>query len=236
MIKPYRLINSLELQQLSGQLFNVIQNWNNQYSLNPLSMELYLSPKDYCPSESISIKTPGSTLASLDSDYLNTLNHSLFGKDRLCFNPVSKELFLIFLQELLKVDECSITDEFCPVRDWLYPGSTTLVLQLTCDTRQIHILLHPDWVYQHLPKPHHKKNQSITLAEALSDQQVMLNLELDPITLPLQQLMNLAPGDVIATDQLINTPVSLMRHQQLVARADLGTSITYKSIMLRGIS
>ncbi|KTD35295.1 Surface presentation of antigens (SPOA) [Legionella moravica] len=236
MTKPFRLINSFELQELSRQLLGVINDWNTRYSLNPVTMELHLPPKECSPFEGYLIQDNASTLACIDVHYLSTLNQALFGKDSPCFNSVSEELFSVLIQQILKVDACTVDTKTCSVNKWFYRGSTSLLLRLTCNANQFTLVLHPDWVYQILPKWNSRSTKPIALEEALSDQQIKFTLELDPITLPLHQLMSLSSGDVIATDHPTCTPVSLTHNHQLIARAELGKSAEYKSISLKGAS
>ncbi|KTD51323.1 FliM/FliN family flagellar motor C-terminal domain-containing protein [Legionella quateirensis] len=236
MIKPFRLINSFELQELSRQCLRELQNWNTLYTLHPVTMELHVPTKEYSPNEGYSIKENDSTLACIDTHYLNVLNQALFGKDNPCFNSVSQELFSVLIHQLLKVNQCTIDSETSSTQDWFYRGSTSLLLRLACCTFQFTIILHPNWVYQNLPQRNSQRTQPVSLEEALANQTLALNLELHPLTLPLHQLITLSVGDVIATDHPISAPMSLTQNHQLVARADLGQSNHFKSIILKGSS
>ncbi|MBL7479145.1 FliM/FliN family flagellar motor C-terminal domain-containing protein [Legionella bononiensis] len=236
MIKPYRLINAFELQELSRQCLRALESWNSLYTLHPVTMDLHVPPKEYSPGEGYSIKENESTLACIETHYLTVLNQALFGKDTPCFNSVSQELFTVFIHQLLKVNECAIDSETCSTHGWFYRGSTSLLLRISCCTTEFTIILHPNWVYQNLPQPNNKGTQTVSLDEALADQRLALNLELYPLTLPLHQLITLSVGDVIATDHPISASMSLTQNHQLVARADLGQSDHFKSIILKGSS
>jgi hypothetical protein len=232
-MKPFRLINSSELAMITEHLTLVINQWNQRYSATPVTPTLTLPSKGYTINSTWLIQASGQHIAIVENDYLSSINHTLFGENNACFNATSNELFLKLLNQLFKTT-CEIThaDLFSP--GWIYPGSTCLRLTLTCQQSKIDLILNPDWVYQLLSPPKIANTNVYSLDEALTKQNVALNVELLPTRLPIKQLLNLQVGDVITTDHPITKPLTLTQNNHLVAAADLGQSTHYKSITLRG--
>lgn len=235
-MKPYRLINSLELQKLTGSIQELLAQWNDQYSLTPLTMELSLPPKDHIPKEQYLIVLDDIPLASINQDHLNILNLTLFGVDKPCFDAASQELMLLFINQLLQTDRCVLSEKSCSINDWFYRGSTSLLLNLHNAAHYFTLTLHPDWVYQNISDSQTLSNNLKSLDDALANHHLSLSLELDSIMLPLQQLAELKIGDVIATEHSIKTPIGLKQQDQVVAHAELGQSSHYKSIILKRFS
>ncbi len=96
----------------------------------------------------------------------------------------------------------------------------SLYLHLTHDELQLTLLLHPQWVYDQLPLGASHSNL-VNLDTALAEHAVNLELTLTNATLPLSQLMQLQPNDVVLTDHLITTPLQLKQEYQVVARGRL---------------
>ncbi|WP_298626870.1 FliM/FliN family flagellar motor C-terminal domain-containing protein [uncultured Legionella sp.] len=232
-MKPYRLINSHELKQLSLPIQELLDYWNSTYSLTPLTMELNLPPKEYFPEEQYLVSLDDTPLASINKNYIEVINQALFGINKPCLNAVSQELILILLNLILKTEHATIATESRSTQDWFYRGSTSLLLSLHTLTDHATIVLHPDWVYQNLPHSHTCPNDLKSLDDAVAKHRLSLSLELGSITLPLQQLVSLKAGDVIATDHPINSPLCLKQQDEVIAQAELGQSSQYKSIILK---
>lgn len=235
-MKPYRLINSLELVKLSLHVQPIVEQWSNDYCLMPLTMELFLPHKNYVPKEQFLITLANMPLASISQNYTEVLNQALFGVNKPCFNATSQELILTLLNLILKTEDVSLTAAPSSTQDWFYRGSTSLILNIHTATDHFTITLHPDWVYQNIPFLQATANNLKKLDDAVAYHNLALNLELTSITLPLHQLVSLKAGDVIATDHPISAPVHLKQQDQVVAQADLGQSSQYKSIILKRFS
>lgn len=235
-MKPYRLINSLELEKLSLHVQPILEHWKNNYCLMPLTMELFLPHKNYAPEEQFLITLDNMPLASISQNYTEVLNQVLFGVNKPCFNATSQELILILLNLILKTEHSTLAAASSSTQDWFYRGSTSLILNLHSATDHFTITLHPDWVYQNIPILQTTAKNLKRLDDAVANHNLALSLELTSITLPLHQLVSLKAGDVIATDHPIGAPVHLKQQDQVVAEADLGQSSHYKSIILKRFS
>ncbi|MFI4918190.1 MAG: FliM/FliN family flagellar motor C-terminal domain-containing protein [Legionellales bacterium] len=236
MIRPYRLINASELHALTVALEQALQQWNEEYSLFPITVQLSLPAKNAAWHHATAVQAHNGTLALIETNHLTLIKQALFGEQDPCFNPSGQMFFLILLQRLFKT-ECSMPSSNVSEspENWFYSGSTCLLLTLSCHTASAVLVLSPDWVYQQLPKNHATSSLN-TIDQALAEQKVTLNVELLPITLRLNQLMSLKAGDVIASDHLLSTPLRLTQEKQVVAHTELGLSAQHKSIILKRFS
>ena len=252
MMKPYRLINSQEMEELNQHFTQVIHDWNDEYALTPFDVYLAAPTKEYEVSQVLNIIANNQTVAIIEHHYLDLLNQILFGDNKPCFNSVSQELMLILLRKLFKLEQCSINEATAPIPNWFYKGSTCLLLTLKITPQlsplqdieplttkeeltlnKLTIILNPEWVYQSLAPNKTIKNNLDSLDEAIADRELTLNLELRPLSLPINQLINIQIGDVIATDHPITTALRLTQNEQLIAEAQLGQSSLHKSIVLK---
>lgn len=253
-MKPYRLVNSTELQQISQHCTAVLDEWNKYYSLNPISLSVSLPAKDglitlshsECSEGSPSIGAVsydrrslttfgmvGEPLLLMEGCHSTLMNHCLFGEDQPCFNSSSEALLLVLLNQLLSTEHTTLQANIATAQDWIYPGSTCLLLTLTCVSYQINLLLHPDWVYRFLPGIKTTANRLCSLNEVVAAEEVTLELTLIPMNLPLHQLMNMQIGDVLVSDHAIHSPVALAHQKQALAQTELGQFCHYKSIQLK---
>jgi len=237
MIKPFRLINTLEINTLTNHFSQVLQDWNDEYAMDSCTLQLTLPPENYSPANIVPLRSGNDSLAMIEEHYSEVMNHILFGEHKSCFNSVSQELLLILLNDLFKVDDC-IVDENIQKNppNWFYKGSTCLLLTLSTEQAGVTIIINPDWVYQTFPVGKSVSTNFSSLEEALGDQLLNINLELLPFHLPINQLINIQVGDVIATDHSLATPLSLMLESQVLAHVDLGQSAHHKSILLKRFS
>jgi flagellar motor switch/type III secretory pathway protein FliN len=243
MMRPYRLINFQEMNELKQHFSQVLQDWNHAYALTPFVCHLATLPKDYEVPQSLNIIADKQSLALIGEHYLALTNQILFGENKPCFNTASQELIRVLLSNLLKREQGTLNETKLPTPDWFYKGSTSLLLTLNNSTspntgeksalNTITIILSPDWVYQSLPPNKLRENSCASLDEALADRVLNLNLELDPLRLPINQLLNIQIGDVIATDHPIKSALRLTQNEQLIAEAELGKSAFHKSIVLK---
>lgn len=235
MMKPYRLINPFELKTLTARCQKVLSDWNATYGFYPLSITMTLLPKAFSLEDKLMISSDSKPLALIDSNYLSTFNFILFGSQASCFNASSEALADLLFHPLFKVQSCSIQKEAVP--DWCYEGSTSLLLNLEAQGNKISLVLNPDWVYQQLPAAKNKEKPLITQIEtAIEDESVSLNVELNPISLAVNELMDLQVGDVISLEHPLNTPLRLTERQTLIAHGELGLTNHHKSILLKRTS
>lgn len=235
MLKPFRFINSSERNELEQYFYRVVQEWNHEYSLIPFTINLAGPPPDLCIDASLTISNENQPLALIDKNYLSIINHVLFNQNAPCFDSLSQELFNRLLEQLFEIPRCTVqTTTNKPA--WFYPGTTCLTLTLSTDNSHLLLILNPDWVYQQLPQIKNIKNNMIHPDKSIEDQKITLNVELDSITLFLNQLLNLQKGDVIATDHQITSPMRLTFQEQLITHAELGQSLHHKSIILKRYS
>lgn len=232
-MKPYRLINSKELSDLLFSFTEKLKPWCDTYCCLPITLQVNPTPKTYVACENLSIKNNQDYLVALEKNPLSFLNQALFGRDSTSFNSTSESLFLKLINTLFEVETCALTNTQPPLHDWFYAGSTCLLLQLECQGEILNLFINPHWVYQHLPSPQTSKTALTPLDEALNHENLTLHLELKPLELPLNQLLNLQIGDVLSTDHFLAQPLNLVHQHHCVAQADLGQSNHYKSIILK---
>lgn len=233
MIKPYRLINSFELQQLNKHYSELIDSWTTEYCVHEMTVDLKIPPKNTLIEDVLIILSNNKPLAFIDKHYLSCINYSLFGEDHKDFNPCSSDIFSILINKLFGTEQMSIEEAAHPIPNWLYPGSTCLALTLTCNEQHVKLVLNPEWVYQQLPSLTSQKSVLNSFDKALETRTLRLNIELNPINISLNHLITLQVGDVLSTDHLIGDPVQVKQANQLIAHAELGQFSSQKSISLK---
>lgn len=231
-MKPYRLINASELQALNQHFSQVVADWNEEYALMPLSLQLSPTPKDYKVLKAQRLQEASDDLAMVAGDYLTVLNYALFNCDKPSFHATSQKLGLSLLSALCKSELCTLQQNTGEISDWFYAGSTSLLLSLSCAQSHFTLALNPNWVYQQLPK---KKTLVMldSLDEALAEHTVKLCLELLPSKLSVNHLADIQVGDVLSTTHPLSTPLRLICGNELLAQAELGYSAHHKSIVLK---
>jgi flagellar motor switch/type III secretory pathway protein FliN len=233
MMKPYRLINATEIQELHQHFSEVLEQWNEEYSVVPFRLELKAIPKNFSTTNTLMIQEYDNDLGLIDDHYLSTINHALFAEDKPCFNTASQKLLLRLLNSFFKTEECHEAQSIQEAPDWFYAGSTCLLLTLSCGQEYLTLILSPHWVYQQLPEPHVVKNQLDSLSDALAEHKVNLYLELTPSPLSVKNLAGIQVGDVLSTNHLLTAPLKLTRGKELIAHAELGHSSHHKSIVIK---
>ena len=234
-MKPYRLINSVELKLIQERLAQSLSAWNEQYSLHPLSLQVSIPDKDAQITQSGLISSGlYQTIACVEENDYSLMNYALFGEQDSCFNATSEALFLNLLTQLLHCAPCSISPKKREAVDWLYPGTTCLLITFHCDQKTLSCFLNPEWVYHLLNADKRKSHQPLhTLDEALAEQKLDLTVELDSITIPFKELMVLQIGDVLVTDHKLTQPLALIHEQKQLASSELGQLSNYKSVLLK---
>lgn len=236
-MKPYRLINTLELQELKTYIDKVLMQWNAAYSIAPLCAGNLEGCQETpaCADASL-VQQDDQVLALIDGNYTKTIIHAVFGEDKPCFNPIAQELFLLLMKQLFETDNCSIKTELFNKKNWLYPGSTCLKLTLNCFEESCIVILNPDWVYQQLPREKINTCTISNLDEALEAAAIPLQVELMPMQLSLEQLLKLQTGDIIACDHPISQALRLTENRKPIAQVHLGQTSDFKSIQLKRFS
>lgn len=237
-MNPYRLINASELLKLQNYFNQKIHHWNELYCMSPLDVHLTLPPKDYRVMDSNLVHVNDKPLAFVEKHYLIIIKKALFDTLGSCFDSISHELSINLFNHLFDMKQCQISPTIQKPAEWFYAGSTCLLLTLkgTHENKLSHgctIALNPDWVYQQLPQKETHSHSLDNFQEALTEQTVNLNVELMPSTLSFANITGLQVGDVLATDHPLSLGLRLTCGQKLLAQADLGQSLHYKSIILK---
>lgn len=232
-MKPYRLINTIELQTLQQHFSQIINDWNEAYCISPLHLNLSLVPKNYNLDEAYLIHDIDQDLGLITGDYLWIMNQALFANSHPSFHETSQELLLQLLSRLFQTNDCGLQYHKSQKPDWFYPGSTCLLATLSCDHDHFTLLMNPEWVYQQLPQVQNIKCPLNSLDEALAEQTVRFNLELEPSNLSVKNLANIQVGDILSTNHSLATPLRLMHGNELCSFAELGQSAQHKSIVLK---
>lgn len=240
--KPYRLINTQELNELQLAFEKKLQLWNEQYALSPLSCELTRNPTPpiqhtclmfYGNAHPIALLHSNSPLPLVGEGLGVRVNvraiikHHLFGNTADCFNTISDTLFITLINQLFDTPTSQLQIE-PNLDEWFYHGSPCLALTFNTIT----LYLHPQWVLNALPS--HTKTQNIitNLTDALDPQPIQLQVELNPVSLRLNDVIRLQVGDVIKTDHPITTPLQLKQNQHLICTVEIGETHSYKSVQL----
>ncbi len=228
--KPYRLINAQELNELQLAFEKNLQIWNEQYALFPLSCELTKNPTP--PTQTTCLMFYDNANAPLsivggEFEDRNIIKHHLFGDTSECFNTTSDALFIALINQLFDTQTLQLQTE-PNLDEWFYHGSPCLALRLNAIT----LYLHPQWVLNALPSYTKTQNPLINLTEAFDPQSIQLQVELNPASLRLNDVIHLQVGDVIKTDHPITTPLQLKQNQHLICTAEIGKTHSYKSIQL----
>lgn len=227
---PYRLINTTELRTLQEQMTHALQTWNQEYSRYPLSLKLCTPSGNHSANSTVTTDAP---FVIITPNHQQFINYTLFGQDHECFNTTGEALLRQLFAQLLHTDSVTIETNRSAAAHWNYAGSTCLQLELYCHEQYLHAWIHPDWVYHRLsqlqattPITHHIK-------ELINNHGITLDIELDPMMLPLQQLMHLHVGDVLISDHKHSAEIRVIHQNEPIAKAQLGQSQKLKSIQFK---
>lgn len=232
--KPYRLINSRELNELQQTFADNLNPWNEQYALLPLHCQLRNQFK--CPQSNqwhlFSTET-GLPVALITEHGLSGIKHALFGELAACFNHIGQFLMHSLIKHLFENDslQMSKTDNI-PVEQWFYNGSPALALTLN---PELTVYLNPQWVITLLPTHETLREVKSDLYVALSPQTIQCQVELNPVSLQLKDVLQLQVGDVIKTDHLITQPLLVKKHKQPICKATLCETNQHKSIEIKSL-
>ncbi|MDR3501304.1 MAG: FliM/FliN family flagellar motor C-terminal domain-containing protein [Legionella sp.] len=232
-MKPYRLINAVELQQLNQQFKQALDAWNEEYCCTPLDLHLAMTPKNYRVEQAFMLQEDNDELGCLEGDYLSVISLAIFGSEQSSFHAASKELLLKLLNKFFQREESMLQPYQGENPDWFYAGSTSVLLTFTCEQNNFTLIVNPDWVYQQLPASQSKATPLSPIDEALAEQNFSLSLELSSSHLSIKSLAELQIGDVLSTKHPITEPLRVTRGKELFAEAELGQSASHKSIVLK---
>lgn len=230
-MKPYRLINASELQALKQHFSQVLDTWNEEYALIPLSLQLSPTPKDYQVVNTLRLQDASTDLALVEGDYLRVINYALFDANNPCFQASSQELALRLLSSLCNSKQAALLHHRHDTPDWFYAGSTSLLLSLNGAQGHFSLVLNPQWIYQQLPQ-HQTRAALDSVDKALAEHTLSLCLELLPSKLSVNNLASMQVGDILTTNHPLSQPLNLMRNNEQFAQAELGQSAQHKSIVL----
>ncbi|USQ13095.1 FliM/FliN family flagellar motor switch protein [Legionella lytica] len=232
-MKPYRLINAVELQQLNQQFKHKLDAWNGEYCRTPLGLHLAMTPKNYRVEQAYMLQEHQDELACIEGDYLSVLTQAIFASEQSVFHAASKELFLKLLNKFFHREDSMLLPYQGENPEWFYAGSTSVLLTFACGQNNFTLITNPDWVYQQLPASPRKATALSSLEEALAEQTIHLSLELSSSNLSIKSLASLQVGDVLSTKHPITEPLRILRGTALFAEAELGQSASHKSIILK---
>lgn len=232
-MKPYRLINSSELKKLTAHISALVSAWNHEYCLHDFKVRLSKPDTEDKRAQILIQDDLAQPLALLDASYLAAVQHALFGAKDPSLDEVSTLIFSRLIESLFNAQHRLITPHHLKAHQWLYAGTTALMLQLKSQEHTVSILLHPDWVYKQLPLQKNHAHTLCSLEDALAQESVTLELQLSPMTLAMGQLLQLQIGDVIKSDHPITSPLPLMQEKERVALVQLGQAAGHKSIILK---
>lgn len=228
--KPFRLINQSELNKLQQDFKHRLQEWNEEFALFPLTFELQCNPKPPAFTDTAEFVTDNQAIALLPKQDLSVMAHCLLGEVADCFKDISANMLADLLRRLL--GEGVLQDKDYTHDEWFYNGSPALVMTLSSGTYSLKAYLHPQWILDALPQNIPLTKPKIPLQEALDSQLLHCQVELHTLSLQLDKLLRLKPGDVIKTDQPLTTPLLLKHRQQTVCHVDIGEISQSKSIQI----
>ncbi|ARG96955.1 FliM/FliN family flagellar motor C-terminal domain-containing protein [Legionella micdadei] len=230
--KPYRIINSIELQHLTHQFQEVLLHWNKTHFIEPIELEVSCCSEIYKFNETQLINDRNdSPIALIDQDYLPFLQKSIFGEVSYCLDQVSSEIFIRLLNDFLSMDSLQTTRNSTHYNEWIYPGSASLILTFSHNKGLFHLYLHPNWVLAHL-QPQNSPTPLTGLELTLASKKLTLTIEFAAFRLPLGKLLNLQVGNIIKTDHALNKPLLVQYNNQTVCEGEIGRLLQHKSIQL----
>ena len=229
--EPFRLINCRELNELQQRVSQHLLLWNEQHALFPLSCHLSCNPHQ--PDQGYVLLTEHQEpIALLPEHYLSLIKSSLFGDPSDCFNTISETLLINLLNQLLGAQLIQQQSDTVHLDEWFYNGAPSLAMTLSGSGQSMTLYLHPHWVLNALPKHQLVQKPKDNLHEALEPQLLHWHVELNPVSLQLEDMIRLQVGDVIRTDHPLTTPLLLKNNQQTVCNVDIGETNLFKSIQI----
>lgn len=234
--KPFRLINNLELQKLKHDFDKKLQAWNQQYALLPLSFSLIANQKPNVANAEYIFVADTQVIAFLPVQDLSVLKHCLFDDASDCFKDIGETMLLVLFRQLFErpsLQQSLLDDNRNFLYDeWFYTGSPTVSLTLEAGTHSLTVYLHPQWVLQALPMMKPSQKSRGDLQAALDSQKLHCQVEFNSITLQLESLVHLKPGDVVTIDHTLGSPLTLKHGQQTVCHVEPGEINSFKSIKI----
>lgn len=237
--KPFRLINSQELQAILQTFANQLRAWNQQYALFSLSASVNAHPKAPNAQEGTLFYTKEKKpLAFIAENNLSLVKEAVFGDLSDSFNPISKKFLIELIKSLLQsqnLEQCTLAADESIHKDWFYTGAPSLALNLSTVNHSLTVYLHPQWVLEQLPIHERIHKPKALVQEALASQALNCEVQMKPLQLPLEDIIRLKIGDVIKTDHLLSEPLRLVHKQQTICQAEAGSTNLYKSIQIKSV-
>lgn len=232
--KPFRLINDQEIACLQERLAARLQNWNKEHALFPLSSDLQRSPVTPLGSTAMQAicDTSHYPLALMINTDLSAVKYSLFADVSSSFERISHGLFIKLIGELLETPVLPAPQYSVEPTDWFYKGSASLCLVLSTGQYRIELYLHPQWVLSALSVRAGKKPRLGVLDDALQSLSLSCQVELLPMSLSLDDLLNLQVGDVLSTDHPLDKPLSLACQNHGICLVRAGADGISKTIQI----
>ena len=232
-IKPFRLINSQELEQLQHRFDNNLRLWNEEHALFALNCHLRCTHKiGQLDNEFVTLTEQDQPVALLAKHDFPAIKHCLFGDIADCFNTISETLSIKLLIQVLGLKWLQQETASPILNDWFYTGTPSLTLIVSGDTQSMTVYLHPQWVLDVLPKHPLINKSTDNLDDALETQLLLWHVDLNPVVLPLANMLQLQVGDVIRTDHPLTMPLLLKTEHQTLCQVDIGETNQYKSIQI----
>ncbi len=116
--------------------------------------------------------------------------------------------------------------------EWFYSGSPSLAMNLNSGSHLMTLYLHPQWMMKKIARPMRSLKPKVHLEEALSNQRLQCQVDLTPLSLKLNDVINLRVGDVIKTDHKLTDSLLLKHKQQAICPVELGETNLFKSIQI----
>lgn len=232
-MRPFRLINTRELSILQQRIETSLLAWNERHALFPLSCTLETRPDVDISGKGYVFGTEDKhSVALIMEPTFPALSHSVFGEISDCFEPLCKQFFLNLLMQLSVTSELTQQVWNGDTEDWFYTGSPCIAINFRCGEYGFRVYMHPQWVVAALPHNNPDPKPLSDLKQALSSQVMSCQVELNPLTLPLHDLITLKTGDVMTLDHLLDAPLLLKHKEQTLCQVEPGMNLHHKSIQI----
>lgn len=231
-MKTYRLINRSEMKALAPKVDALIQTFTH-YTSSEIQFHWRQNEESPTGAHWQSWQHHETCLCQIAQIDIQQLTHHLL--DTQPTHPLYEQFTLEVLQQALKA--FFATDDLNRVasplnQSWFHPGSPCLSLNLTIHGMNFLVYFNPQWILNHVPEIDKSCKQLVSAKHALSDEKLELTVHLNPFTIPLAQLSQLHPGDVIALEQTRFQPLHLTQNNRVIASTHLGRDKTHKAIQI----
>lgn len=231
-MKPFRLINALELAQIRQRFAITVQNWQEQYACMPLTVcvELPDSQNNFC--SDYHFKTEHECVAMIQGNLDTFVQIACLGSTDSNFTSLIHPIVLQLLKTLCNTQDGNLIEnhQFMP---WLYYGSTSLLVRLETMDQSIELLLHPSHCKSMLPLTTLSERTLVPRDQAVAMEILKLNAALNSWDIALLELLNLQPGDLLITKHKFNQPLVVQHNHEVITNSQLGNTNNFKSILIK---